>query len=271
MSKRFIAMLAVTFIVFISSSIILLNKEIAEPIILPIGTQVLHKEEDNFIRFSYVTNSKEDIDVEFIRVGEMQFVPVFEDNDSDYFFFDIENEERDSIIQSYQYYDLHSVQFKVIEKQLSTLMDASNKNATAFFSNGVVQEFPLKMEVLTNLKEYLFVKVQTRENQYGELDTIFTITEDGTIEEVETAFPSAEIKLFKEDKQLTLPYNTQKGETLSIRTSPSYRIWGSIYQNAILHGRFATGEPFIEEIEQHLSELPPEKWVNDFVVEERDK
>ena len=57
MSKRFILMLAVTFIIFTTSSVILLQKEIEEPIILPIGTQALHMEEESFINMSYVTKS----------------------------------------------------------------------------------------------------------------------------------------------------------------------------------------------------------------------
>lgn len=269
MSKRFIAMLAVMFIVFISSSMIVLNKEIAEPIILPIGTQVLHKGEDNYIRLSYITNSSEDIYLKSIQVGDMKLVP--EHENPYYLNFKNDTEEKDSVIESYQFYDLHSVEFKIFENELNILLDASNKNATAFFSNGVIKEFTLKVELLAEKKGNLFLGVQTSQTTAGGSDTIFTITEAGTIEEVEAVFPSAEIKLFKEDKQLTLPYTTQKGETLSIRTSPNYRIWNSRIQNAIIHGRLATGEPFIEEIEQHLPDLPPEKWVNDFVVEVRDK
>ena len=268
MSKRFILMLAVTFIIFTTSSVILLQKEIEEPIILPISTQALYMEEESFINVSYVTNHNEDIELTSIQVGEMELVPYKKPY---HFSAKTKTEERDSLIQSYPYYDLHSVEFKVNENEYSTLTAASNKNATAFFSNGVIQQFPLKVELITNKKEDLFVKVQTTETINGESETIFTITEAGTIEEIETVFQLANIKLYKEDKHLTLPYNTQKGETLSIRISQNYRIWDSRYKNTIVHGTFANGEPFTEGIEQFIYELPPEKWINDFVVEERDR
>ncbi|MBD8033997.1 hypothetical protein [Solibacillus merdavium] len=268
MSKRFILMLAVTFIIFTTSSVILLQKEIEEPIILPIGTQALHMEEESFINMSYVTNHNEDIELKSIQVGELELVPYTKPY---HFSVNTETEESDSLIQSYPYYDLHSVEFKVNENEYSALTAASNKNATAFFSNGVKQEFPLKLEVLTKKKEYLFVGVQSSDTAEGESETIFTITEAGTIEEIETVFPLANIKLYKEDKQMTLPYNTEKGEKLSIRISPNYRIWDSRYKNIIVHGTFATGEPFTEGIAQYIYELPPKKWMNDFVMEARDR
>lgn len=267
MSKRFIAMLAVTFIVFISSSIVLLNKKIEEPIIIPIGTQVLLKGEESFIRLSYVANRNEDIEISYIHVGDLQLVPYEKPY---HFSINTETEERDSLIQSYPYYNLHSVEFKVNESEYSTLTAATNKNSTAFFSNGVIKEFPLKVEVLTNNKEYLFIGVQTRKTADGESNTIFTITEAVTIEEMETLFPLANIKLFKEDKQLTLPYNTEKGETLTIRISPNYQIWNSKYQQAILRGKFANGETFTEEIKFYIADTPSNKWIKDFVREERD-
>ena len=267
MSKRFILMLAVTFIIFTTSSVIILQKEIEKPIILPIGTQALHMEEESFINMSYVTNRNEEIELESIQVGEMKLVPYKKPH---HFSINPATDVRDSLIQSYPYYDLHSVEFKVNENNYSTLTAASNKNATAYFSNGVKQEFPLKVEVLTKNKEYLLVGVQSSETADGESETIFTITEAGTIEKIETVFPLANIKLYKEDKQLTLPYNTEKGEKLSIHISPNYRIWDSRYKNIIVHGTFATGEPFTEGIAQYIYELPPEKWINDFVMEARD-
>ncbi|MBD8035899.1 hypothetical protein H9635_04040 [Solibacillus sp. A46] len=264
MSKRFMMMLAVTFIVFISSSIILLNKKIAEPIIIPTETQYLLKGEEDFIRISYVTNRNEDIDLKSIQVGDIKLLPGNEKTNP---FFFTEIEEKDSFLQSYQYYDLHSVEFRVSENKYSTVTAASNQTATAFFSNGVIQQFPLKVENITKKKEYLFVSVQSRETIDSGSETIFTITEAGTIEEMETVFPSADIKLFKEGKPLTLPYNTQKGEKLSIQISPNYRIWDSVYQNAILHGKFESREQFTQEIELYIAETPPEKWIEDFVVE----
>ena len=130
MSKRFILMLAVTFIIFTTSSVILLQKEIEEPIILPISTQALYMEEESFINVSYVTNHNEDIELTSIQVGEMELVPYKKPY---HFSAKTKTEERDSLIQSYPYYDLHSVEFKVNEKEYSTLTAASNKNATAFF------------------------------------------------------------------------------------------------------------------------------------------
>ncbi|MER2120388.1 MAG: hypothetical protein ABS935_08980 [Solibacillus sp.] len=266
MSRRFMAMLAVTLLVFISSTVVLHSKTIEEPLIIPFGTQVLQEgnEEEQFITVSYLTNRNENVEIPYISAGNLQLSTIKNDGQ-----FNPLNTKVDTKMETYQYYELHSVQFKVEENMFELLKDLNE--VTAVFSNGNKQTFPLNVAILEKYNGKPFtVKQQHELVEEGALTT-FTVKEVATIKSIESTFPLENIGIYKDEKLLTLPYNTEKGENLSIRTSSNFSFWPSMYTDIILHGTLDTGEPFLENLRFYMDNPPSEQYVENFVQEMGDR
>lgn len=270
MSRRFMAMLAVTLLVFISSTVVLHSKTIEEPLIIPFGTQVMQegkgKEQEQFITVSYLTNRNENVEISYINAGILQLSSLNDKNEGN---FNPINAKVDTKMETYQYYELHTAQFKVKENMFELLKDLNE--ATAVFSNGYIHTFPLNVEVLEKYNGKPFTVKQQHELVEDGALTTFTVREMATIESIETTFPLEKIDLYKDEKQLTLPYNTEKGENLSIRTSSKFSFWQSMYTDVLLRGKFDTGEPFVEKLRFYMDNPPSEQWVENFVQEMGDR
>lgn len=264
------AMLAVTLLVFISSTVVLHSKTIEEPLIIPFGTQVLQEgkeqEQEQFITVSYLTNRNENVKIPYINAGILQLSSINDKNDGQ---FNPLITKADTKMETYQYYELHTAQFKVEENMFELLKDLNE--ATAVFSNGYMQTFPLNVAVLEKYNGKPFTVKQQHELVEDGALTTFTVREVATIESIESTFPLENIGIYKDEMPLTLPYNTEKGENLSIRTSSNYSFWPSMYTDIILRGKLDTGEPFVENLRFYMDNPPSEQWIENFVQEMGDR
>lgn len=264
------AMLAVTLLVFISSTVVLHSKTIEEPFIIPFDSQVLLEgsEEEQFITVSYITNRNEDVGIPYIKAGilQLQLSSLNENND---LYFNPINTKVDTKMETYQYYDLHTAQFKVEENMFELLLDLDE--ATAVFSNGYKQTFPLNVAVMEKYNgKPLTVKQHHELVEDGALTT-FTVREIATFESIESTFPLENIDIYKDGRPLALPYTTEKGENLSIRTSSNYRFWPSMYTDIILRGTLDTGKPFAGNLRFFMDNPPSEQWIENFVQKMGDR
>lgn len=268
MSKRFMAMLAVTLLAFISSTVVLQSKTIEEPHIIPFGTQLLeeNKAEEQFITVSYITNRNDNVEISYIDAGIFQLSSI---NNNDYVYFSSLNTNGNLLMETYQYYELHTAKFKVEENMFELLKDL--EEATAVFSNGEKKTFPLNVAVLEKNDGIPFTVKQQHEIVDEGAHTTFIVRKEATIESIESTFPLENIHIYIGETPLTLPHNTAKGENLSIRTSSNYRLWPSMYTDIILRGTLDTGEPFVENLKFYMEDPPSEKWVENFVQEMGDR
>ena len=262
------AMLAVTLLIFISSTVVLHSKTIEEPLIIPFGTQILQEgnEDKQFITVSYLTNRNENLEIPYINAGILQLSPINDKNDGHFNPF---NTKVNTKMETYQYYELHTAQFKVEENMFELLQDLNE--ATAVFSNGYTQSFPLNVAVLEKYNGKPFTVKQQHELVEDGALTTFTVKEVATIESIESTFPLENIDIYKDEMPLTVPYNTEQGENLSIRTTSTYNFWQSMYTDIILRGTLDTGEPFVENLRFYMNNAPSEQWVENFVQKMGDR
>ena len=266
LSKRFMALIVVSILIFTGSMLVVQSKKIAQPLVIPLGVQLLyeHATDDSFT-ISYIVNRDEQINLSYVNVGGLQLsAHQFPDVRTFNIFF----LPTDNIVNKYIYYDLKSVKVDVREENRDVLKQLAQQEvqATAVFSNGATFSFPLQLEFRKHPKDQILIGKSSNDMDGDSLST-FTTNEAIVIEEIKTTFPRAKIQLLKKEQVLTLPYKAQKGEQLNVRISHNYLYKDAMTNHAVFYGKTQSGENFSEEMIIEASDFPPEQWIENFVEE----
>lgn len=268
MSKRFIALLIGTVLFLTASILVAESRKIEQPILIPIGVQAINiLNENNNFTLSYITNRNEQVHVAMVYAG----TEVLHSNSNNSFdFFSNQMSNPYTILRAYKYHELHEQQIEINEFQLENVRKYLQENETVkvIFSDGTSIDYPLALHFYEHQSENKVIQFEYRqsmENRISEAD--FKMKQNATIEEIDSTFTNATIELFKGEQQLSLPYEAQVDDKLTLRIAPNERLGFSTIYLAFLKGTLATGEPFAENDLLQAGDIPSEEWVRNYLQE----
>lgn len=271
MSKRFIALLMGTVLLFSVSILVAESKKLERPLPIPMGAQGINLLEDRHtFSISYIKNRNEQIGISMVYVGTEVLYPT---SSGPFNFFNNQANFSDTLLQAYTYYDLNEQTIQISDVHLDNVRNYLQKNNTVsvVFSNGETVAYPLILEFYEHQSANKVIQIEYRESVKNEVsESQLTIKQPATIEEIDTTFFSGNVELLKGKEKLSLPYEAQEGENLTLRISPNERLGFTTIYLAFIKGTLPSGEAFAENDFIKAGDIPNENWIVEYVKKEGD-